>query len=145
MARRIEPYRQGALDGLCGVHAVINALHALLPGMTRKEAQKLFRVLIKEIARKGALKVIWRGMDGTLFRHLLVLGLGKVAAKHGSIIKVARPFASGSVDLSSLIYTLRQALNGGSVAVTMIHTETWHWTSSPGQLRNRFFLSILLV
>jgi hypothetical protein len=128
MPRHLKPYRQGALDSLCGVHAIINALHALRPGIAEKEAQKLFRVLVRAAVRKGALKVMWRGLDGTLFRHLLVLGVGRVATGEGVIIKVARPFATASVDLPSLIDTLRQALNGRCVAVTMIHTESWHWT-----------------
>jgi hypothetical protein len=128
MTRHIKPYRQGALDGLCGVHAIINALHALAPGITEKDAQKLFRVLLKEIARKGAFKVIWRGMDGTLFRHLLVLALARIATKQGLSIKVARPFASEPVHLGDVADRLRQALNGRCVAVTIIHTETWHWT-----------------
>ena len=30
-ARQVEPYRQGRLDGLCGVYALINALRLLCP------------------------------------------------------------------------------------------------------------------
>ena len=30
-ARRLQPYRQGRLDGLCGVYALINALRLLCP------------------------------------------------------------------------------------------------------------------
>jgi hypothetical protein len=30
MARRKRPYRQGDLDGLCGVYAVVNALRHVL-------------------------------------------------------------------------------------------------------------------
>ena len=30
-SRRIKPYRQGQLDGLCGTYALVNALRLLCP------------------------------------------------------------------------------------------------------------------
>jgi len=128
MRPRVKPYQQGSLDSLCGVHAIINALQVLRPEMTRKDADKLFRVLLKEIARKGAWKVLWRGMDGRLFRHLLMLAIGMAAAQHALTIRVARPFAGQAIELLDVTGTLREALNGRCVAATMIHTYTWHWT-----------------
>src|SRR3954470_21433807 len=37
-ARRLNPYRQGRLDGLCGVYALINALRLLCPRLTKTRA-----------------------------------------------------------------------------------------------------------
>jgi len=40
--RRIKPMRQGDLDGLCGVYAIINAIRWLCPSMSEAQSQKLF-------------------------------------------------------------------------------------------------------
>jgi hypothetical protein len=128
MHRQLKPYSQGALDGLCGVHAIINALYVLYPDMKKKQAQRLFRKLIKEIARRGALKVIWRGMDGTLFRHLLVQAADCVARRRKVSIKVARPFASGPVELPDLVQSLNGRIGNGCIAITMMREKIWHWT-----------------
>jgi hypothetical protein len=128
MRRQLTPYYQGSLDSLCGVHAIINALQVLVPAMSRKDAQTLFQVLMKEIARKEALKVIWRGMDGVLFRHLLMRGLESVLASHEISIEVSRPFGSRPVEFVDMIQTLAQMLDESCVAVTMVHARVWHWT-----------------
>jgi hypothetical protein len=128
MGRQLRPYSQGALDGLCGVHAIINALYVLYPDMKKKEAQRLFRKLMKEIARRGALKVIWRGMDGALLRHLLVQAAETVARARKVSIKVARPFASGPVELPDLVQTLNDRIGSSCIAITMMREKIWHWT-----------------
>ncbi len=48
MARRNRAYRQGDLDGLCGVYAVVNALRHVLQ-LRDEQCQKLFEKLIKAL------------------------------------------------------------------------------------------------
>lgn len=128
MRRQVKPYSQGSLDGLCGVHAIINALYVLFPDMKKKQAQKLFRTLIKEIVRKGALKVIWRGMDGALLRHLVLRAADVMAEHRSTSIKVSRPFASGPVELVQLVDYLKTRIDHATIAIAMVRKELWHWT-----------------
>ena len=46
-ARR--PYRQGDLDGLCGVYSIVNAVHALCPELDQEGAGWLFAHLMESL------------------------------------------------------------------------------------------------
>lgn len=72
MPRQIEPYWQGELDSLCGIHAIINALYLLFPDMKDREAQAPFDNLLAEVGRTRSdpLRITWKGMEPSLFRHL---------------------------------------------------------------------------
>ncbi len=48
MARRKRAYRQGDLDGLCGVYAVVNALRYVVR-LQDEQCQKLFETLIRAL------------------------------------------------------------------------------------------------
>jgi hypothetical protein len=48
MARRKRAYRQGDLDGLCGIYAVVNALRHVLQ-LSDEQCQKLFEKLIQAL------------------------------------------------------------------------------------------------
>ena len=45
--RRIKPMRQGDLDGLCGVYAIVNAIRWLCPNMSEAQSENLFAALIQ--------------------------------------------------------------------------------------------------
>ena len=60
MPGSFKPYRQGDLDGLCGIYAIINAVSFLCPEMDRETARDLFRVLNERLRRvRGTSDVIW--------------------------------------------------------------------------------------
>jgi hypothetical protein len=84
MGRPFEPFAQGDFDSLCGVHAIINALYGLCPDMSDRHAEALFNRLIAAIAirRSNPLQVVWRGMDGSLLRHLLEIATEYVEQKY---------------------------------------------------------------
>jgi hypothetical protein len=50
MARRRRAYRQGDLDGLCGIYVIVNALRHVLR-LRDEQCQKLFERLIKLLSR----------------------------------------------------------------------------------------------
>ena len=64
-ARRLNPYRQGRLDGLCGVYALINALRLLCPRLDEDACERAFCALIRARARQTAspLAVISGGLS----------------------------------------------------------------------------------
>ena len=64
-ARRLNPYRQGRLDGLCGVYALINALRLLCPRLDEDACERAFCALIRARARQTSspLAVISGGLS----------------------------------------------------------------------------------
>ena len=46
---RALPYRQGDLDGLCGVYAIVNAIRRLRPSLTEPQAAALFAQLMRAV------------------------------------------------------------------------------------------------
>jgi hypothetical protein len=70
-SRRLKPYRQGRLDGLCGLYALINALRLLCPRLDEDDCERAFCALIRDLERQGCslLNVIHRGLtQRELFR-----------------------------------------------------------------------------
>ena len=69
MTPLIAPYRQGELDGLCGVYAIVNALRLVLEshpaGFTRRDWEQLFHTLLATIdnGRGGVCHVVANGMS----------------------------------------------------------------------------------
>ena len=50
--RRLRPYRQGQLDGLCGIYALVNALRLLCPRLDEEACEAVFCALIKARTRQ---------------------------------------------------------------------------------------------
>ena len=128
-ARRLQPYRQGRLDGLCGVYALINALRLLCPRLDEDTCERVFCALIRARARQkcSPLAVI----SGGLSRRDLLRLIGRwqrFAAKELGItlsvsrLKVSRP------TLRSIWRALRTALHGGDVAIIGLDGVERHWT-----------------
>jgi hypothetical protein len=53
-SRRLKPYRQGRLDGLCGLYTLINALRLLCPKVDEDACERVFCALIRARARQAA-------------------------------------------------------------------------------------------
>src|SRR4051812_18191661 len=91
-ARRLRAYRQGRLDGLCGVYALINALRLLCPRLDEDACERVFYALIRARARQTSspLAVI----SGGLSRRELLKLIGpwqRFAAKEfGVTLRVSR-------------------------------------------------------
>src|SRR3954470_1220749 len=72
-ARRIKPYRQGRLDGLCGLYALVNALRLLYPRLNEDACEAAFCALIRARTRQTAspLAVISAGLSRRELLQLL--------------------------------------------------------------------------
>ena len=72
--RRVAPLLQGDLDGLCGIYAIINAMRALCPELTDEISMRLFRIIMKSLAKHSeeGLPLTFLGIEGALFWKLLV-------------------------------------------------------------------------
>ena len=65
LRRRIEPLRQGDLDGLCGVYEIVNAVRHPCPAVNEAQAKVLFAALIDVRAKRPMrrpLTFIYRGL-----------------------------------------------------------------------------------
>src|SRR5664280_683186 len=71
--RRVKPYSQGDLDGMCGIYAIINAFRALCREITWEISTQLFQHLVSRLSRhaKKALSPIIFGTPTSLMRKLL--------------------------------------------------------------------------
>ena len=86
--------RQGTLDGLCGLYAVVNALN--LVGVDPPRSSRLHHDLFKELAHGlGAVALLTGMQDGIDAGDLLntcVLAFDRLKAVHGVEVTVTRPF-----------------------------------------------------
>lgn len=71
----MEPYEQGALDGLCGVYSIVNASRKVL-GLTEKQSEDLFHDIAEHLGSKGLMsKVLCEGLGlwlmGEIFQDVV--------------------------------------------------------------------------
>ena len=128
-ARRIRPYRQGRLDGLCGVYALINALRLLCPRLDEDGCERVFYALIRARTRQTAspLAVIAAGLSR---RELLQL-LGpwrRFAAKRLGVSLTVERLKVSEPTLGGIWCSLCRALDGKSVVIIGLDGAERHWT-----------------
>src|SRR5215218_9275984 len=91
-ARRLNPYRQGRLDSLCGVYALINALRLLCPRLDEDACERVFCALIQADAQHAAcpLTVIQGGLSRRELLRLIGIWQRFAAREFGITITVSR-------------------------------------------------------
>src|SRR3954470_13653063 len=117
-ARRIRPYRQGRLDGLCGLYALINSLRLLCPSLDEEACEAAFYALIRARTRQTAspLAVISHGLSRRELVQLIDPWQRFVAKKFRVILTVER-LKVPEPTLGDLWQGLCRALDGQSVAI----------------------------
>src|SRR4029079_14878284 len=128
-ARRLKPYRQGRLDGLCGIYTLINALRLLCPKLDEDACERVFCALIKARTRQTAspLAVIAAGLSRRELLKLIDPWQRFAAKKFGVILTVERMKVSEPT-LGGLWRSLCRALDGQSVAILGLDGAERHWT-----------------
>src|SRR3954453_2547039 len=128
-ARRIRPYRQGRLDGLCGIYALVNALRLLCPRLDEDGGERVFCALIKARTRQAAspLAVISGGLSRRELLKLIEPWQRFVAKKLGITLTVKRLKVSDPT-LGGIWRGLCQALDGQSVVIIGLDGAERHWT-----------------
>jgi len=130
MARRqLKPYRQGRLDGLCGVYALINALRLLCPRLDEDACERAFCALIEAHARHAAspLTVIQGGLSRRELLRLIGVWQRFGAREFGITVTVSQLTVS-EPSLRGLWRGLCRALDGRSVAIVGLDGVERHWT-----------------
>jgi len=141
--RRIKPMRQGDLDGLCGVYAIINAIRWLCPSMSEAQSQKLFVAIIaarQSRPVRNPLAFIHRGLTRAGLTCLVDAATSWVAINFGVEIE-ATWLAPNAKKRGPFAETWQQiARSVGTESVAIIGLGNWidHWTvvvdASPRQL-----------
>ena len=128
-ARRLQPYRQGRLDGLCGVYALINALRLLCPRLDEDACERAFCALIRARARQttSPLAVISGGLSRRELLRLIGPWQRFAAKEFGVTLSVSRLKVS-EPSLRGIWRGLCRALDGQSVAIIGLDGIERHWT-----------------
>ena len=129
---RRPPFRQGDLDGLCGVYAVVNAVATVAPRMTQPEAGRLFRAVMAALRAGDAARVPL--VSGGLSRKGLAMAIqnadqfarrklgGRLASRRVSKA-LADPWS-----IEALWKLLENHLSPTCVAIIGIEGIHSHWT-----------------
>jgi hypothetical protein len=128
-SRRLKPYRQGCLDGLCGLYALINALRLLCPRLGEDDCEWAFCALIRARARQTAspLAVISGGLSRRELLRLIGSWQRYAAREFGITLTVSRLKASEPT-LRGIWRGLSRVLDGKSVAIIGLDGVERHWT-----------------
>ncbi len=138
-----EPYRQGDLDGLCGVYSAINAVRALCPEIDGDDAGWLFDHLVRHLSDNGnaASGAVANGIGCGDEARLLAKAVRYVAEEHDIELGLSRlPKAlRRAADIDRLWQALAEAVSPTCVAVLGLAGRHEHWTVaievSPQQIR----------
>ncbi len=127
------PWRQGQLDGLCGLYAAINALaYVLAPVVTvdRRWAARLFKHGLAHIAEHVPLTTAVRdGIDPEPWVALVSHLAEHVAAKLDVSIIVTLPFADNAkVGRDEWLDAARSTLEAGDALLLLLAGEHRHYT-----------------
>lgn len=129
MAKRRRAYRQGDLDGLCGVYSIVNALRYVLH-LREKQCRQLFKRLIKAL-EQDCPRLHQPLLHGMHFRQVkrLVTAAGKGRLRGEKPNFAARPLRlkRDQHTLPHLWAALGRELGPTCVAIVGITGATDHW------------------
>jgi hypothetical protein len=130
--RRRRPLRQGDLDRLCGVYAVVNALRFLCPELTGSGCGVLFRHLMAGLAepKQKRTVLVADGLRRRTLHGLVEHGLSR-ARKDLRVDLVARllPRAERTTDRFDRLWAaLAKAVGESCVAIIELGGTQRHWT-----------------
>jgi hypothetical protein len=129
--RSVRPLRQGELDGLCGVYAVINALRLLCPEMDQADGAALFRILIRALARRRIrlTDAVALGLEIRTLRALANTACDYINGEFEIRLRARRPHRPKcAYRLNRFWRWLQAELDKGNVVVVGLSGRLAHWT-----------------
>lgn len=132
-SRQVPPLRQGDLDALCGIYAIINAIRLAVRGhdaVGELNWRRLFAKLVCEADRKTRRPTATCGIDQDRLWKLFNTACKQAAKRHGLVLALERPFhREEHVPADVTIAWLERALaEPGSAVVIGIGGEFDHWS-----------------
>lgn len=129
-----RPFRQGQLDGLCGLYAIINGLRSACSAAdieARVSWPMLFRVLLEQLdARWRLADVVTEGIGTQEFQFCLSTAAAYLKKRHGIYVSVSWPWKKRkSLQPAQAFSQLGKRLGGGSVLLLGYDGHhVAHWT-----------------
>lgn len=120
------PFRQGSLDGLCGLYSIINAIK-LMHGGQRIPSKSIFKDSLRQLAEAHVLAdIVVNGMQ-----RITLSGVLKVAAQRVTLSR-SWPFHGKKRPTLAEVWSALEAHvceEEGRVAIIVFGGERWgHWT-----------------
>ena len=146
--RRLKPYQQGQLDGLCGVYAIINAVRLALGDrggqFAQEDWQELFSALLVEADEiVGTATIVSGGIDTRPLTKLLKLAVCHMADEHEVTLTVSRPFTSRErTSLHEVVERLAELTREPHAAVLLSlagHMDHWSVLRKVGRRSLKLF------
>jgi hypothetical protein len=124
-----KPLRQGELDALCGIYAIVNGLRLLCPEVHEDGARHLFRELYGA-AENFASRVdfVHEGLALPDVLRLLQEARTLLAAEYGAALGLSTLRLEGPPSLIKLWGSMRRALSEQSVLLVSLSGIEDHWT-----------------
>jgi hypothetical protein len=138
---RREPYRQGRLDSLCGLYALVNATTWALRGtapLTTRDAQLLMQHLIADLEARGKLSAAMAyGLTIPAFGRVMDAAEDWLSDRKRVDLIREKPFHKRKrVSGNAFQAELKRHFSGANKsAVLMIHDHVKHWTVATGVSR----------
>lgn len=124
--------RQGSLDGLCGVYAVVNALEPAGVVLSRAMQRELFQQLTYSLGAAALLAAMHDGMDAFTLKGAADLAFGWLATRYDTALEIELPFMGRRRFRSTggFLRALRPFVEGADTAVIIAFRGRGkaHWT-----------------
>ena len=120
------PYRQGELDSLCGLYALVNAVKHLCGPLDKHTAGRLFEQIVRCLEQRASLeqRIIW----GTDLSEIGTV-LGQVIDPQYPIRRCKGFHGRSRVTVDQFWERLRQFFDEhGGIVLTAVGGEHEHWT-----------------
>lgn len=136
----IKPYRQGDLDGLCGIYAVINAVCLISDNIKIEPLQDIFHKTIKlQIKHRKSVTFMVNGISQAKVARLM-----QRIIKPNFNIKYSRPYKTRKeLSVPELWSSYSDYLNGSDKRCIIICYETktyGHWSIVQAMTAKRLYL-----
>ena len=142
--KKIRPYQQGQLDGLCGVYCIVNAVRALCPELQNEAFEYLFDHLMQSMAKAGAEAsiTVTGGVGQRVLAALLKEALADVTAEYdiGLTFRRLPKKLRRATNLGGLYRRLEKTLSPTCVAVLGMGGRHCHWTIAVSATQHRIRL-----
>lgn len=140
---QLDPLRQGQLDGLCSLYAIINGLRLACAGtvsITRRKNKDLFALGLAFLGRKGELhEVVAEGLRRRR-RQALAHHLAQAISCSGRQVTIERPDKAERSSLEDVFHWITASLNQNKPVLIPLMGALNHLTVVWGISEERLFL-----
>lgn len=144
-ALNIQSFRQGQLDGLCGLYVAINAIRLLRSAdraLSPIEAKALYVTGVRMLAKREKLaSAVLNGVPDKIWCKLVTKLAGELPAGAGQAIDVERPFRGRPrVSRRELLTLIEAAVDASQPVLLSLSGKHAHYTIVCGYTARRFVL-----